>query len=226
MLCSEWSLVNRQTPLIKIMPLRCKCWHCEECRPLRTWRLLTEARAGKPDLFITLTWRWRASVSPDQAAVLLAHAWRSARAAYLREFGPKSLPFLAVFERTKKGQPHIHIVARCKWLDHEWLSKKMGKLIRSPNVWIERIHHKSKVAAYVTKYIGKNPERFVGVKRYWRSMDYLLPPDPEDEPLRERSGLWEIHQLDWRSCARAFALGALWVRWGKDEATVLPWRPP
>ena len=226
MYCGEWSLVNRSLERIVIAPLRCRCWHCSECRPLRAWRLLTEARAGRPDLFITLTWRTRASVSPDQAAVLLAHAWRTVRAAYLREHGPKSLPFLAVFERTKKGQPHIHIVARCKWLDHAWLSEQLGDLIDSPNVWIERIHGKSKVAAYVTKYISKNPERFEGTKRYWRSQDYLFPPDPEDGPIRERPGTWEIHQLDWVRCAEAFALGALWIRWSKQEATVMPWRPP
>ncbi len=226
MLCSEWSLVNRQTPLIKIIPLRCKCWHCADCRPLRSWRLLQEAKAGKPDLFITLTWRTRASVTPGQAAVLLAHAWRTVRAAYLREHGPKSLPFLAVFERTKKGQPHIHIVARCKWLDHAWLSEQLGDLVDSPNVWVERIHGKSKVAAYVTKYISKNPERFEGTKRYWRSEDYLFPPDEDDAEYRKPTGTWEIHQLDWRSCARAFALGALWLRWGRDEATVLPRGPP
>ena len=226
MLCSEWSLVNRQINRITVVPLRCKCWHCSECRPLRTWQLLQEAKQGRPDLFITLTWRTRADVSPGQAAVLLAHAWRSVRAKYLRAHGPKSLPFLAVFEKTKKGQPHIHIVARCKWLDQAWLLKQLDEQIQSPNVWIERVHGKSKVAAYVTKYISKNPERFEGVKRYWRSTDYLFPPDPEDQPVRDRAPCWEIHQLDWKACARAFALGDLWIRWGKNEATLIPWRPP
>lgn len=226
MLCSEWSLVNHQPTEITVVPLRCHCWHCDECRPIRTARLVEEAKAGLPNLFVTLTIKNPGHGSPDEAAVRLAHAWREVRRLYVKEHGKGSIPFLAVFERTKKGWPHIHIVARCRWLDQEWLAEVLDDLIDSPVCWVERIHGKSKIASYITKYISKNPERFTGVKRYWRSLDYLFPPDPEDEPARARGAAWEIERIEWRFLARCIALGDLWIRWDDKKATVLPWRPP
>ncbi len=226
MYCSEWSLVNHQPSEITVVPLRCHCWHCEECRPIRTARLVEEARAGKPTLFITLTSKNPGFGSPAAAAVVLAHAWREVRRRYVKEHGPGSLPFLAVFERTKKGWPHMHIVARAKWLSKVWLSNTMLELIGSPEVDVRAVHEKSKIAAYITKYISKNPERYEGTKRYWRSLDWLTPPDPDDPPARNRGAVWEVHECHWRTLARQIALGDLWVSWADNSATITPWKPP
>ena len=226
MLCEEWSLVNHQPTTITVVPLRCHCWHCDECRPIRTAQLVAEAKMGNPTLFITLTSRNPGHGSPDEAAVRLAPAWREARRLHLKKHGRGSLPFLAVFERTKKGWPHMHIVARAKWVSAVWLSNLMLRLLDSPEVDVTAIHEKSKVAAYVTKYISKNPERFEGTKRYWRSLDYLNPPDPDDPPARNRGACWEIHPCDWETLARSYALGDLWLRWNGKQATITQWRPP
>ena len=226
MFCAEWSLVNHQPTEVTVAPLRCHCWHCDECRPIRTARLVAEAKAGNPTLFITITSRNPGHGCAHAAAVRLAHAWREARRRYVKDHGPGSLPFLAVFERTKRGWPHMHIVARAKWVSAVWLSNTMLELLDSPEVDVQAIHEKSKVAAYVTKYISKNPERYEGTKRYWRSLDWLAPPDPEDQAPRQRGAAWVVHQCHWRTAVRAIALGTLWVRWSPTSATILPWRPP
>lgn len=197
MFCSEWSIVKRAGSTAHVLPLKCKCWHCDECRPGRTRRLVEEAKAGGPTLFITLTSRRRPDLTPSQAAQALVASWRIIRRQYIKEHGKGTMPFLAVFEATKKGWPHIHIVARAKWLSQKWLSKRMATLIDSPHVDVRRVHGKSKVAAYVSKYVGKNPHRFAGVKRYWRSLDYLLPPletpyDPWDD-----CPSWEVIRTFW-----------------------------
>ncbi len=226
MLCSEWSLVKRSHHHDTVIPLRCRCWHCDECRPLRTYQLIEEAKAGNPDLFITLTSRRRPGLTPDQAAVLLAHAWRSVRAAYLRKHGRGSLPFLAVFERTKKGWPHIHIVARCRWLDQRWLSDQMRSLIGSPVVDVRRVHGKSKVAAYVTKYISKNPERFDKCKRYWRSIDYLKPISHLVKMIETLKPGWEIWKMHWTTYAALSELGGAQVVRGRYSADISYRGPP
>ena len=173
MFCREWSLVKQIDPAISITPLRCKCWTCEECRPMRKARLVREARAGEPNLFWTLTtWR-RAGLCPHKAARDLVNAWRQVRSEYIKKHGLGSLPFLAVFEETKAGWPHLHLVGRCRWLDQRWLSKRMRELIQAPVVDVRRARNAQQVVHYITKYIGKNPWRFVGTKRYWRSLDYL-----------------------------------------------------
>jgi hypothetical protein len=137
--------------------------------------LVKEAQAGQPTIFITLTSRRVAGRSPHAAARALVVAWRKVRQEYVKDHGKGSLPFLAVFEATKKGWPHLHIVARAKWVDQRWLSRRMASLIGAPVVDVRAITGLAMIAHYVAKYVGKNPHRFNGVKRYWRSLDYLTP---------------------------------------------------
>ncbi len=166
MFCSEFALVKYSEPTRLVIPLKCRCWTCDDCRPARKARLEAEARAGAPTLFITLTSRRREGWCPDRAARLLVTAWRTVRAEYLKKHGKDSLHFLAVFEAYDSGWPHLHIVARGGWLDQRWLSKRMGALIGAPIVDVRRVKSPGQIAAYVSKYIGKNPHRFKGVKRY------------------------------------------------------------
>jgi len=197
MFCGEWSLVKQEFPTLTIMPLKCRCWSCDECRPDRAKRLVYEAKQGLPKVFITLTSKRRASGSPSHAARELVRAWRRIRREYVETHGKGSIPFLAVFEETKLGWPHLHIVARCSWISQKWLSKRMGALTGSPIVDVRRVDGTRKIAAYITKYIGKNPHRFAGVKRYWRSLDWL-DPVPDDGPfdLVAPDG-WTIVKQNW-----------------------------
>ena len=226
MLCSEATLVKQERHQITLSPLKCKCWHCELCRPARAARLVEEAKRGLPNLFITLTSKNPGYGSPHKAARELVAAWRVVREAYIAKHGKGSLPFLAVFERTKKGWPHVHIVARCKWLDQKWLSDMMRDLIGSPVVDVRRVSGVSKVAHYITKYISKNPERFKGVKRYWRSLDYLKPTaateaDPKDPTIK-----WERLDGDWRYVAECHAKQGFTVEYARDRATIQLRGPP
>lgn len=217
MYCSEWALVKIQFDHAIVEPLKCKCWTCDECRPGRTRRLVEEAKRGKPTLFITLTSKRRADLTAAQAAVLLAHAWRKVRREYMREHGKGSIPFLAVFEQTKRGWPHIHIVARCKWLSQKWLSKRMKALHDSPVVDVRRVYGVTKVAHYVSKYISKNPYRFEGTKRYWRSLDYLFPEVEDDPDPWDDVPFWHVVMQFWLFAAqdlqtRGFKVTAPWAR--------------
>ncbi len=192
MFCSEWSLVKLENKLLTAIPLRCKCWTCYDCAPLRKKRLINECLAGAPDLFITLTSKRIPGGDPDQAAQQLVKAWRTVRARYIKAHGKSSLPFMAVFEATKNGWPHLHIVARCKWLDQGWLSQQMDALIQSPIVDVRRIKNTNKMVNYITKYCGKNPHRFQGVKRYWRSLAFIKPAPEEEEVYDEHNTKWII----------------------------------
>lgn len=139
---------------------------------------------GDPRLILTLTMRQGRYPTPEAQAVALSHAWRRLRRAAMRHYKLEKLPFMAVFERHKSGWPHLHILIRAKWLDQQWLSDWMASEEDSPVVDISRVRSRTEAANYVTKAVGyasKNPERFQGVKRYWRSKDYILRP-------REHSG--------------------------------------
>jgi len=104
------------------------------------------------------------------------------------------LPFLAVVEKTELGWPHLHILLRSRWLDHEWLSAQMADLLDSPVVHVQRLNTKSARTSYCVKYCGKAAHRFASTKRYWQSRDYDAEyKKPEDDPTRPRP-VWDRRQ--------------------------------
>lgn len=173
MLCTEFTLVKHFSDRAEVEPLKCKRWSCEYCSPLRKKRLIREAAHGEPNKLITLTVNPRRFDSPDARARALKDAWTKVRRLATKELGIAKIPFLAVFERTKSGEPHLHIVARGPFLSQTWLSEKMATLIGAPVVDVRAIDSARNVAKYVSKYIGKDPQPFQGTKRYWRSLDWL-----------------------------------------------------
>ena len=182
-LCTDMTLVKVEADQITIMPLRCRCWDCDHCQPIRKAILIEEAMTGHPNMFLTLTVKAQLPGSPERHARQLVKAWRTIRRRAIKKYGYKALPFMAVFEATKKGQPHLHILARCKWLDQAWLSDQMRQLMNSPIVDVRRVDNPDRAVKYVAKYVGKEPHHFGTTKRYWRSLDYLQPsPDEEDAP--------------------------------------------
>ena len=88
-------------------------------------------------------------------------------------------------ERTKRGEPHFHILLRSGFIPQDWISEQMQRLVASPIVWIERIKNTSHAVWYVTKYVGKAPAKFGNLKRYWKSKRWL-------QASREK------RQLDWK----------------------------
>lgn len=128
--------------------------------------------AGNPSTFITLTANPAFAGSPLDRRRELAKCWNIVCKRIKRTYGLKSVPFFAVVEKTKRGEPHLHILARLPFVPQRWLSAQMADLMKSPIVDIRRITDLSKAAWYVSKYIGKEPAQFGTTKRYWQSRDY------------------------------------------------------
>lgn len=144
-----------------------------------------EAEQGKPTVFITLTSNPAWGESPEDRARLLVAAWQIVVRRAKQRGLVRQLQYFVVIERTKKGEPHLHILARITRLDQKWLSDQMKELNGAPIVWIERIRGKGHAAKYVSKYLGKDVASFNGCKRYWRSMDYLHPTRAEIKAMRD-----------------------------------------
>lgn len=209
-LCREWTLVKQKGDTLTAEPLKCRCWTCEYCKPIRSRQLRKLGYLGKPDTFLTLTVNPAHFDGPDERARQLVRAWRNLRRRAMRKYGYKSIPFLAVFERTKKGEPHLHVLMRVKWLEQSWISEVMDELIGAPIVDIRRVKGARAAAAYVAKYVGKDPTTFEGAKRYWRSRDWLAVAEGDDaSPASDGSAEYrvfkgslsmfaELHRIDGR----------------------------
>lgn len=194
-LCTDWSLVQYRAGSLTAIPLYCNCWSCDTCSGRRKARLIAEAASGAPTKLLTLTVSPRSGPTPDARARALRDAWRVLRRRIARKHGGKAPPFMAVFEKTKRGEPHLHILLRGPWLDQRWLSAAMNDLISAPIVDIRAIDQARSVAGYVAKYIGKDPTPFDGCKRYWRSLDYLDAREPDPAYDAEAREDWNVVEM-------------------------------
>ncbi len=210
MLCSEASIVKRGWDGYQAVTLYCRSWSCPICAPRRKNQLIALAKSGNPDTFITLTVNPDHGSSPEERARELADAWRRIVRMVKAKYGYAEIPYFCVFEATKKGEPHLHILARVKWISQKWLSKQMARLMGAPVVDIRRVRNKSKLAFYLAKYMGKDPHRFATCKRYWQTRGWEV----EKYEPREPRGVWPDK---WKIEDRA--LDALEAEWrGKGMA--------
>ncbi len=191
-LCTDLTLVNTDGRERYVEPLRCRSWRCEYCRPHRKSQLMALAASGQATAFITLTSSPETADTPAAAARVLVIAWRKVRREAMRRYGYDGVPFLAVFEATRRGAPHLHILARVAWIDQAWLSKRMAYHAKAPIVDIRRVKSQKDLVAYLAKYVGKEPHQFDHCKRYWRSGDWELKPEDERPPRSQRQGVWTV----------------------------------
>lgn len=204
-LCSEACVVNQGVDEARAATLFCRSWKCEICQPRRQKELVALARNGAPDTFITLTAWTGYGHSREERARALVRSWRTIVKRAKRRYGYETIPYLCIFEGTKAAEPHLHILARCKWLDQKWLSTQMAELMSSPVVDIRRVRSTRQAANYVTKYVGKEPEPFKGCKRYWCTRDYDQDTWEPDHTPGRWSGHWDVRartiaqvKQDWR----------------------------
>lgn len=192
MLCTDLTFVKHIGNAVYAEPIRCRRWSCNYCNPMRKRQLIAKGASGKPDTFITLTSCPETAETPALAAKVLVVAWRKVRLEIMRRYGYEQVPFVAVFEATKRGWPHLHILLRTKWIDQAWLSARMAHHARAPIVYIERVTKAHDVVRYLFKYIGKAPHQFGSCKRYWSSMDYDLIDNRLDESERVQTDRCEL----------------------------------
>jgi len=212
MLCSESALVNPGRYAFRAVTLKCRSWGCPICQPDRQRQLVALAKSGKPTTFITLTVNPATGFSPASRARALVQAWRTVVKRACQKYGYPNIPYLCVFEATKNGEPHLHILCRVKWLGQPWLSDQMKALIRAPIVHIRQVKSTGQIASYISKYIGKEPHRFASCKRYWRTQSWELPPEDCEPEMTLWSDRWYVVNRSVKELQR------LWVSLGYDVA--------
>lgn len=196
MLCSEAVIVNHGIEEAQAVTLKCRSWGCELCQPDRKRDLIALAKGGRPKVFVTLTVNPGFGSDPVDRARGLVKAWRRiVKLAKIRYSRPK-IPYFCVFEATKAGEPHLHILVDIPWIDQKWLSREMADMNGAPVVWIVKIRSPSHVAHYIAKYIGKAPQKFGTLKRYWYTRGWEVDPFKPDPLPGCWSKAWRIARTD------------------------------
>ncbi len=219
------SIVKRTGFRAEVFPLRCRSWSCPQCAPRRRKALIRQAVDGEPNRFITITSNASTGATPDEWALLLTRAWRDVVREFRRLWPQREAQYMCVFEATKRGYPHMHILWRGGFMPWAWLSKQMRERISAPHVYITKMDNPSKAAYYCAKYFSKRPIRFGNTKRYWRSFKYLAESETARKK-RRNAGSW-FYQIDesWQATLRYFAVNGAIVRNLKGEGGVAIWLP-
>lgn len=198
--------------------MRCKRWTCEECMPIRLAQLQVLAECGRPLRFITLTSRYGSTATAAQAAQELRTAWQRIVQIYNRRHGKNAVQYLAVFEATEKGWPHLHILQRGPYMPVRELSSIMRERTGSPIVHIRRVRGEREAAYYIAKYVSKGPTRWQGCKRYWRSMRWALSnAKPWVRPVAD-IGKWSIAGMNIAHAATKYVRFGWIVKWSNERA--------
>jgi len=161
------------------------------CRVLvAAWRQIREEIAC--NMTLPAEDRWALPVDEDWDRIYKAMRRARRDAALMRKH---AVEFLAVVEAQENGNPHLHIITRGDYVPWRWLSWRMSALARAPVCDIRYVKDRRKLANYVAKYCGKNPQRFGTCKRYWQSRTWSLVPKEEkarrklDDPVISRSNV-------------------------------------
>ena len=219
--CGERTLASTVEGVKTAITLRCRSWGCADCAPQRKRQLVAKGISGSPNRLITLTSRHRKDQTPEDAAKALVRAWRIIRSTIKKKNPREKVEFLAVFEETKTGWPHLHILVRSAWLDQRWLSAQMARLTDSPIVDIRAVHNQRGVASYVSKYIGKAPGKFGTLKRYWTSQAYELI----NKIAGRKKVTWSIEKMSLAQWANMWSRFGFVIEWHSTQKVTAS-KPP
>ena len=190
--CGGWSIEKTDGSGTRAITLWCRSWSCVDCMPYRLAGLKRQAANGNPTTFLTLTVNPARGQSPEHRARELVDAMKLMLKRAGRKFTKLKIEYMAVFEETKKGEPHLHMLMRAPFVPQKWISHTMAELIQAPIVDIRRVNSVRAAAQYVAKYVSKGPKGFGSLKRYWATPKYDQSGREKLERDNERHGQWWV----------------------------------
>lgn len=128
--------------------------------------------AGEPDSLLTLTSNPRMYDSKLSAFLDLTRKVNLLFKRLRRAYPKKRIEYGLVWETTKKGWPHAHILMRAPFIPKQAISQIWFELTGAWFIDIRHVQGAAHVAKYVAKYITKSPEVPPGSKRFRTSRQY------------------------------------------------------
>lgn len=184
-------LVDPKTCEAKTIPIFCKSWICPHCSKLKQRRLEQRIRSAHPNKFITLTVEQTPGLTRHDAETTIREHWSKFIAA-VRKFKPE-FEYLKVIEWTKKGWPHVHVVARSDYLPQSLLATLWRKHVLPGFVDIRKIHDGSAMPREITKYVTKTARHYArrkqGERLFTTSLGFFSRESKHKENLDARFSL-------------------------------------
>jgi len=200
--CGTWCATAELEDGSRIaVPIRCRSWDCLDCAKTNKRRLLRRLRYAKPNLFATLTTSERTAKTPEEAFARANAALPILFKRWQRRFPSVRLDYFLVWERTKRGWPHAHILLVARRVAKRWLSRQWLELTGCYIVDLQPVGSIEHAAKYLAKYLTKDPQVPAGHRRWRRSAHFFqtaLEPPIFKLPVK---GTWKIQPGSARSQA-------------------------
>jgi len=174
--CARWTVSQVREDGELVVPLRCKCWGCPDCHHINRRLVLRRLKATDVTHLITLTCSPRAFSDPSQAFRHLSLAVPNLVKRLRRQFPAAIFQYLLVWETTRAGWPHAHLLARTSYLPQRALSRHWRELTGAQVVDIRRVTDARGATAYIAKYLTKTLSAPPGLKRLRTSRQFWPTP--------------------------------------------------
>ena len=222
-ICGEWTLSGFDAGAWSLLRVYCRSWSCECCNPKRITRLKEEIASGNPSAMLTLTVNPARGQSPEARAYELVDAMREMIRRARKEHPTKRVEYFAVFEETKRGEPHLHLCIKAPFIRQRWISEQMLELIDAPVVDIRKCSSGRDAARYLAKYVGKGPKQFGNLKRYWSSRGYVPKHVKAFRAELKRPRVWVLIRDTLEDVVASLDGTQFDVSWlGANEVAVMP----
>lgn len=178
------------------VPITCHSWQCDTCKHQLKRKLLRRLRYASPNLFITLTTSTRTAASPELAFPIANEAIGKLFKRWRRKFPDERVEYFLVWETTKAGWPHAHLLLSAPKVSKHWLSQTWRELTGSYIIDLQTVSNHQRAAGYLTKYLAKNPQVPTGQRRWRRSANFF---DRSQEPPSQKLptlSKWEREPYD------------------------------
>ncbi|MBA7545992.1 hypothetical protein ES705_38374 [subsurface metagenome] len=147
------SVLPKETDELTFFPVTCGTWACGGCAQRKLARLTAQAHAGKPNKRLML------STLPDNFRSRIERVRRFRKHLALlvkrirRAWGP--FEYFAPVELTQRAAAHTHILARCGFIDQDWLSRNWEQISGAKVIWIKPIKKEASAVLHAVKYCLK-----------------------------------------------------------------------
>lgn len=216
--CGEWSATKYEDGVWVAVPLRCRRWNCPTCARRQKRRFLKSLSETSVDALLTLTCDPKRFRDPTQAFRLMSHQIPNLMKRLRRHFPLAAIDYLVVWEETRRGWPHAHVLMRGPYLPQRLISRLWRELAFSPIVDIRRVHQRREVAAYVGKYLSKQPRVPPGYRRFRSSQTFWAGEPPNRHHRPDGPSLWSL----WRK--PLYSIVSFWAAFGLDVTMIAGYR--
>ena len=192
-----------QIDLVLMLP--CRRWGCPHCGIVRASDLSRRIVEAKPNKFITLTVANSLFESPRHAYDETRRRLPKWSAMVRKKLG--NFEYVRILEVTRLGYPHYHLLARCKYISQDTISKMWDGLTGAPLVDIRQIRPGQNSVNYCCKYLRKQAYcAFTSRRVSWTSHFFDASPKVKRDD-------WKLVQKEHRL---AHPTDVIVEQWGRD----------